>query len=123
MKTYARIANGVVMELITTAEPIGILFHPSLHWDDVTGTQVRVGWVLGADGTLAPPPAAPAVAAVTSTAATVAPAVPTVAQPAVAPTAATEAPEAAVAPVSASLNNLLAEIATLRAQVAQLHVT
>ena len=42
MKTYARIANGQVVELITTAQSIGWLFHPSLHWEEVTGTAAQL---------------------------------------------------------------------------------
>lgn len=60
MRTYARVENRVVQEIISTAGEIGKLFHPSLVWIDVTGKSVHVGWVQGEDGTFAPPPALPA---------------------------------------------------------------
>ena len=61
MKTYARIENRVVAEIVTTAGNIGSLFHPSLHWVDVTGQAVQVGWVQSDNGTFAsPPPSLPA---------------------------------------------------------------
>ena len=56
MKTYARVENRVVVEIVTTAENIGLLFHPSLNWVDVTGQAVQVGWVQGENGTFALPP-------------------------------------------------------------------
>lgn len=62
MKTYARVEDHVVAELITTAENISSLFHPSLHWVDVGEQAVQVGWVQGSNGTFAaPPPSSPAV--------------------------------------------------------------
>ncbi|MDR3663161.1 MAG: hypothetical protein P4L86_22725 [Mycobacterium sp.] len=59
MKTYARVENRIIAEIITTAGNIGSLFHPSLHWVDVTGQAVQVGWVQGDNGTFAPPPPPP----------------------------------------------------------------
>jgi hypothetical protein len=56
MKTYARVENRVVVEIVTTAENIDSLFHPSLHWVDVTGQAVQVGWVQSENGTFALPP-------------------------------------------------------------------
>jgi hypothetical protein len=56
MRTYARIAAGVVAELLVTNQDITRLFHPSLHWVDVTGRGVEVGWVMAANGFAAPPP-------------------------------------------------------------------
>ncbi len=46
MHTYARILNGVVMELFSTAAPIDSLFPAGIIWVDVTGTpNVQVGWI------------------------------------------------------------------------------
>jgi len=67
MRTYARIdkaapgvdAGGTVAELLTTDQDITHLFHPSLHWVDVTGKQVEVGWAMTATGFSPPPAAAP----------------------------------------------------------------
>lgn len=70
-KTYARLVGGTVMELVTTSADITHLFHPSLHWMDVTGQTVAIGWQL--EGTNFTAPAAPV-----STAA--APHVPTLAE-------------------------------------------
>jgi len=45
MKTYARIQDGRVAELLTTAANPGSLYHPSLLWVDVSGmSSVAVGW-------------------------------------------------------------------------------
>jgi len=86
MKTYARVENRIVAEIVTTAENIGSLFHPSLQWVDVTGQAIQVGWVQSENGTFAlPPPTAPA-----------------------SPTP--------------NMAELLAELAALKAQVAQLHI-
>ena len=87
MKMYARIENNVVAEILSTTGAIGTLFHPSLHWVEVTEIAVQIGWVQGEDGKFAP-------------------------QPLLA-----EAP-----PLAPSLAELLAEINTLKAQVAQLHI-
>lgn len=37
MKTYARIERDTIQELFTTDSNIKELFHPSMHWVDVTG--------------------------------------------------------------------------------------
>ncbi len=58
MRTYARIASGAVAELLATDQDITHLFHPALHWVDVTGRQVEVGWIMQDSG-FAPPPLAP----------------------------------------------------------------
>ncbi len=58
MKTYARILNGVVMELFATAAPIATLFPAGIVWVDVTATpSVQVGWVQIAGGGFQPPAA------------------------------------------------------------------
>ncbi len=59
-RTYARIENGTVAELLTSAETPQTLFHPALHWVDVTGQGVAVGWREAAGSFTAPPPPAPA---------------------------------------------------------------
>lgn len=62
MKTYARIGNNAIAELLTTAADPKNLFHPSLQWIDVTSQpNVQVGFVLGAAGFVAPPPPPPVV--------------------------------------------------------------
>jgi hypothetical protein len=61
MNTYARIAGGVVAEIVTTGCNRSTLYHPGLTWMDVTGKTCAVGdLVKGAAFTPAPPPAAPA---------------------------------------------------------------
>ena len=91
MKTYVRIVDRTVVEIVTTPMEIVSLYHPSLHWVDVTETPVQVNWVQGDDGTFTPPPPPPPL-------------------PLAEPT------------LSPSLTELLAEVATLKAQVAQLNV-
>ena len=59
MKTYARLENHVVAEIINTTGDIAKLFHPSLVWVDVTGKGVQVGWVQNSNGSFAPPPTPP----------------------------------------------------------------
>ncbi len=45
MKTYARLESNVVVELFETNVPIGTLFHPGLHWIDVTDVSgIEAGW-------------------------------------------------------------------------------
>lgn len=45
MRTYARIQDGQVVELLSTDKDITTLFHPSLRWIDVTEQPgVAVGW-------------------------------------------------------------------------------
>jgi hypothetical protein len=63
MKTYARVENHVVAEVINTTGDIVQMFHPSLVWVEVTGKGVQEGWMQNSDGTFAPPPAAAAPAA------------------------------------------------------------
>ncbi len=63
MKTYARLENHVVAEVINTTGDIAKLFHPSLVWVEVTGKGIQVGWVQNTDGTFAPSPS-PAVTTV-----------------------------------------------------------
>ena len=60
MPTYARIQDGVVAELLTTRANIQQMFHPALHWVDVTALspQPALGWVY-AGGTFAPAPPPP----------------------------------------------------------------
>jgi hypothetical protein len=58
MRTYARIDAGAVAELLSTDQDITRLFHPSLHWVEVTGRMVEPGWVMQPSGFI-PPPAAP----------------------------------------------------------------
>jgi len=55
MRTYARIQSGAVAELLATNQDITHLFHPDLHWVDVTGQPVEVGWVQEKSGFAAPP--------------------------------------------------------------------
>jgi hypothetical protein len=56
MRTYARITSGTVAELLNTGQDVTHLFHPSLHWVDVTGKPVEVGWVTTVTGFAAPTP-------------------------------------------------------------------
>jgi hypothetical protein len=61
-RTYARIENAAVAELLTTAAAPAELFHPALDWVDVTGQGVGVGWrqtEAGFAPSPAPPPAPP----------------------------------------------------------------
>ena len=45
MKTYARIENDTVIELLRTDGDIATMFHRDLHWIDVTGeSDVEDGW-------------------------------------------------------------------------------
>lgn len=62
MKTYARVESGVVAELFSTHARTSDLFHPSLNWVEVTGSQpVCVGWLYADGGFFAPsaPPPVP----------------------------------------------------------------
>lgn len=56
MRTYARIDSGAVAELLATSQDITHLFYPALHWLDVTGKTVEIGWLMSANGSFAPPP-------------------------------------------------------------------
>jgi hypothetical protein len=60
MRTYARIQDGVVAELLKTDADVTSLFAPGLAWVDVSAQpEVRESWRL--DGkTFAPPPELPA---------------------------------------------------------------
>ena len=61
MQTYARIADGVVAELLATDAEPRALFHPDLIWIEAP-PPVAVGWRRTPDGFAppAPPPEAPA---------------------------------------------------------------
>ncbi len=67
-KTYARIQDGCVAELLVTDKDITAMFNPALIWVDVTATpDVAAGWQF--DGasfshppTPPPPPPAPTIA-------------------------------------------------------------
>ena len=56
MKTYARIEAGSVVELLRTETDPAKLFHPSLHWVEVSNPAVTVGWLQSATGFSPPPP-------------------------------------------------------------------
>ena len=57
MHTYARVANGIVMELFSTSANIATLFPPQIVWVDVTAIAgIQVGWVQS--GSTFVPPAA-----------------------------------------------------------------
>ena len=62
MRTYARIHDGVVAELLKTASDITTMFHPSLVWVDVsTKPEIREGWHFDGKEFSGPPkPTAPA---------------------------------------------------------------
>ncbi len=65
MKTYARISNNVVAELLMTEMDPSDLFYPSLQWVDVTAQpSVQVGYVLVSDGFQPPPAVATVVIAI-----------------------------------------------------------
>jgi hypothetical protein len=58
MKTYARIQDGSVAELLTTSGNIADMFNPGLIWVDVSAhPKVAGGWQF--DGTNFTPPASP----------------------------------------------------------------
>ena len=58
MKTFARLQDGQVVELITTEQPIHVLFHSDMVWLDVSGEPaVTTGW--RSDGRMVSPPLAP----------------------------------------------------------------
>jgi len=63
MQQYARIENGLVAELFSTAADIGTLFHPALHWVALSGQTVTVGDLYANGAFSAPPPPEPAPAA------------------------------------------------------------
>jgi len=89
LKTYARIQDGAVAELIHTDASISTLFHPGMTWIDVSGQPtVGEGWTF--DGTRFAPAAMP------------------VEQPARLPT---------MPQILADLASLKAEVAAMKAQV------
>ena len=46
MRTYARIQDGRVVELLASDQNIGNMFHPALKWVDVTkNTSIAEGWL------------------------------------------------------------------------------
>lgn len=55
MKTFARVEAGAVAELLTTNSDITKLFHPALHWVEVT-SPVHVGWLQQGSSFVPPPP-------------------------------------------------------------------
>lgn len=58
MKTYARIQDGQVAELLRTDGDIANMFNPALVWSDVSShPEVTEGWHF--DGTNFTPPSAP----------------------------------------------------------------
>ena len=60
MNTYARIQNGVVAEIISTAADPATLFNPALIWEPVSQSAVTVGWTYANGSFSAPvPPATP----------------------------------------------------------------
>ena len=59
MRTYARIQDGSVAELLKTGSDVTQMFHPSLVWVDVSADpQIREGWRF--DGKEFSPPQEPA---------------------------------------------------------------
>jgi hypothetical protein len=60
MKTYARLVNGVVAELLCTPQNPSQLFNPALQWVDVTAqTGIQVGDIESGTGFAAPPAPVP----------------------------------------------------------------
>ena len=58
MKTFARLQDGLVAELVTTEQPIRALFHPDMIWLDVSDEPaVATGWL--SDGRAVSRPPAP----------------------------------------------------------------
>lgn len=56
MKKYARIENGLVVELLETDGNIAELFHPDIVWEDVTGISgIAEGWRKTDAGFVRPP--------------------------------------------------------------------
>jgi hypothetical protein len=56
MKSYARIENNTVVEIIETDGDIATLFHPSLEFIDCTNIAgVKVGWIKENGSLIAPP--------------------------------------------------------------------
>ena len=66
MRTYARIHDGRVAEILKTEGDIKAMFHPSLAWVDITAQpNVVEGWHFDGTKFTAPPAAPPADAVVT----------------------------------------------------------
>jgi hypothetical protein len=68
VKTYARVADGKVLELLRSDGNVATMFHPAIRWVDVTGTlvdghDVGVGWLQTPSGFAPPPPDAVVAAA------------------------------------------------------------
>jgi hypothetical protein len=60
MKTYARIANNSVAEILVSATNPSLLFHPALRWVDVTvQPSIKIGYVLRNNVFEPPPPPVP----------------------------------------------------------------
>jgi hypothetical protein len=56
MRTYARVEDGRVVELITIDSDIAIMFHPALHWIEAsTASGIAEGWTY--DGSVFSKPA------------------------------------------------------------------
>ncbi len=55
MSIYARIHDGVVAELITSAIDPAALFNPALVWEPVNTSSVALGWLF-ANGSFSAPP-------------------------------------------------------------------
>lgn len=56
MRTYARVADNTIVELLTTDSDISAAFHPGLVWIDVTGVAgAAVGWTVSANGVASAP--------------------------------------------------------------------
>jgi hypothetical protein len=64
MKKYARIQDGLVVELLTTERDITTMFNPALVWVDVSShAAISEGWRIDGDNSTPPsasPPPAPA---------------------------------------------------------------
>jgi hypothetical protein len=65
MRTYARISDGVVAELVQTDQDIGEMYHPALNFIEATGTGAAVGWLWSGTGFTPPAPRQPTLAAPT----------------------------------------------------------
>jgi hypothetical protein len=58
MLRYARISNGLVVELINSERDIAGLYHQTLHWIDVTNSPaVTEGWAFDGAKFIKPEPA------------------------------------------------------------------
>jgi hypothetical protein len=58
MRIWARLHEGVVVEVVRTARPIKSLFHPSIAWVEATATPcIEPGWHRRGEDFV--PPAAP----------------------------------------------------------------